>query len=162
MTLQPLFLVFILMAASISAMRVQVAAKWGKTMGQRTSKLVEIADSRADSVVAGMGTWSQGRYQAHVKTDSRGRGVPPMLIINPTRDASNANEGHAMVAEMQSLMRQNANSRSPSPAPATGVNSAPPKKAPPKKAPPKKAPSKKAPSKQGKRSYYIRSRYNNY
>jgi hypothetical protein len=66
--------------------------------GHRTSKMAEVDQDKADSIVANMATWSGGKYRAQ-----RSR-VPNMITVTGTTTSSQAN---AMVQDMQRVVSAN-------------------------------------------------------
>jgi hypothetical protein len=83
-----LMLAFLLLAADVLAVRCTYSVTAsdiasGKP-GHRTSKMAEVDQDKADSIVANMGTWSGGKYKAQ---KSR---APNMITVTGTTTASKA------------------------------------------------------------------------
>ena len=115
LNLKVLMFALLLLAADVLAVRCtysvthsDVAA--GKP-GQRNSKLAEMDQDQADSVVENMGTWSNGKYSA-----KKAR-LPNMITVSGTTTSSQSN---AMIQDMQHIVQTHykARSKSPSPGPA--------------------------------------------
>ena len=106
---------FLLLATEVLATRCTYSVKHSDIAsgmpGNHNSKLAEMDQDKADSVVTNMGTWSGGKYQAK---KSR---APNMIIVSGTTTSSQSN---AMIQDMQHVVSVNykARSKSPSPGPA--------------------------------------------
>ena len=105
-----LILTFLLLAADVLAVRCTYSVTAtdiasGKP-GARTQKLAEVDQDKADSIVANMGTWSDGKYAAKKSS------VPNMITVTGKTTSSQAND---MVQDMQHVVAVNYKAKSPTP-----------------------------------------------
>ena len=109
-----LFLTFLVLAANTLAARLTYVCRFeGGKVSDASKKHAEIDDSKAESIISGMSSWSGGKYKVskHARTG--------IIIIAANTRAASQGAATDVVQNMQSLVAQNARAKSPTPGPST-------------------------------------------